>query len=344
MTISARVFAIAAIFVVTVAAAPMARGPIVSPLLILDRDAVLARYSGPKADLTRDMDALARDTANHQDVLVLNRSATLLYAPAADMSGDIERALDKTHTPRDAAPPGSIAQPLISRPLVLNREFIKQFVRAPKSGSLDARIDAQIPAIMRETGATVILDSKAVSLDLPVFDISGAIIERLNGKRLKLTYPQTFPVKMIALNSKTLFLQSKVGQSIQLQVQYLVRAAQADFLPRANEIGQAEAALNSGTPDPAATAAVEARRQAYNDDIKARQKDIDDAVARASRKVEEVTGALLEALMRRHEASIILDSNAVADAPIELDVTGEAVGELDRALPDIKLELRDAHH
>lgn len=334
----------AAIFLVTAGAAPMAHAPKIPALLVLDKDAILARYAGPKAALTRDMDEFAQGVAQREQAFVLKKSATLLYSPTADLSGDIERALDKTHSPRDSAPPGRIAQPLASRPLVLNRAFVKAYVRAPKTGSLDAEIGAQIPAIMRETGATVILDSKSVAIDLPVFDISGAVIARLNGKRFKLTYPQTLPVLMLKVNGTAIAMQSRVGKSIGIQVQYLVRAAQAEFVPRASEIGQAQAALNSGQPDPAAVAALEAKRQAYNDDIKARQKEIENAVAVASRKVEIVTGGLLEALMRQHGAGVLLDSGAVADAPAGLDLTGEAIAALDRALPDIKVELPPHRH
>lgn len=341
---SARALAMAAIFLVTAAAAPLARPPAISPLLILDQDAIFARYAAPKADLTREMNETARDTARNRDALVLNKSAALLYAPSADLSGDIERVLDKTHSPRGPALPGPAAQPLASRPLVLNRAFVKEYVRAPKTGTLDAKIDAQIPGIMRETGATVILDSKSVAIDLPVFDISSAVIARLNGKNLKLSYPQALPVLMLEVNGTAIATESKVGKSIGIQVQYLIRAAQAEFLPRASEIGQEQAALNSGQPDPAAMAALEAKRQAYNQDIQARQREIDEAVAVASRKVEIVTGGLLEALMHQHGAGVLLDSSAVAGAPPGLDLTGEAIAALDRALPDVKVELPQAHH
>ncbi|HUJ03274.1 MAG TPA: OmpH family outer membrane protein [Rhizomicrobium sp.] len=353
MNANTRLFAIAAIFLVTAAAGPRPSEDYFAapPVLVLDRDAIFARYAGAeKAQLTRDLEPLVNTEARRYGAIVLAKSALLRFPASAEMTADIERALDKTHTPRNSSPLGDPAvNTVASRPLVLDRAAAIKFVPQTKSQTIDAKVDALLDGAMSKGGATMILNRSAVVVGEPIFDITEDVYDRLTGRNTKIAFPQGAPVRILEIDRDALLADSKVGKSIGVQVNYLVNQAEADFLPRKMDLNkqadEVKAKASSLSPQEyqAEADAYNAALKSFQSDVELRQKVIEDAVLRARRQIETELSAILDRLMQRHGAQLILANDTILYAPANLDITGETVSELDRIMPDIKLDAGTAN-
>lgn len=252
------------------------------------------------------------------NAVVLSKSAVLIYAPAAE------------------------TRPLTARPLVLNRDAVTKF--APTA--TPAALDALLREIMRNSGATVIVKADMVAAAMPSFDITGAVIDRMKGRRDIINYPQAFPVHLLTIDRDAIIKNSKVYRSVQLQADQFVRTAQEELEQEGDKLAdegtELQEKIPSLSPEDAAAqqAAYDAKHAAFEREPAAREQAIKDAIALVDRKVGYAIEAALDKVMKRTGSQIVLLSSATASMPPAHDATGEVLRYLDEALPDVTLKPR----
>ena len=138
---------------------------------------------------------------------------------------------------------------------------------------------------------------------------------------------------------------SKVGQSIQQQVNALKKQAQtelnseAEGLKREKQQLDQQAAILNADVKARRQQDFKARVQAFEKKLNARGQLIQGGVFKANQQVEQALGPILQGIMQERQASLMLDRAAVVIAPPGLDVTGLVVQRLDVKMPSIKVEL-----
>ena len=138
---------------------------------------------------------------------------------------------------------------------------------------------------------------------------------------------------------------SKVGQSIQSQVNGLKQQAQGQLNSEAESLkrdrGQLEqqAAILAGPVKAQKEAAWKARAQAFEKKVQDRGGLIQGGMLKANAQVEEALGPILQGIMQERQATVLLDRGAVLLAPNAIDVTGVVVQRLDMKMPSVKVDL-----
>jgi len=158
--------------------------------------------------------------------------------------------------------------------------------------------------------------------------------------------PQAAPVpKILVIDRAALLRNSKVGQSIAQQVQAMTKQAETELKGENEALRREGAALQQQVailaPDVKAQKikAFEAKQAAFQQKVQMRQNQIRYGVAIAQRQVESVAGPIVQALMVRHGANLMIDRQAIVVGAPGLDVTPEAIGQLDQKLPTVKVQL-----
>jgi Skp family chaperone for outer membrane proteins len=138
---------------------------------------------------------------------------------------------------------------------------------------------------------------------------------------------------------------SKVGQSIQEQVNALKKQAQAELNSEAQGLQRDKQALEQQSAILAADVKArrakdfQARVAAFEKKLNARGQLIQGGLLKANQQVEQALGPILEGIMKERQASVMLDRGAIVIAPPGLDVTGVVVQRLDLKMPSVKVEL-----
>jgi Skp family chaperone for outer membrane proteins len=138
---------------------------------------------------------------------------------------------------------------------------------------------------------------------------------------------------------------SKVGQSIQSQVNALKRQAQSELNGEAQGLQREKQSLEQQSAILAADVKArrakdfQARVASFEKKLQARGSLIQGGMLKANRQVEDALGPILQGLMQERQATVMLDRTAVLLAPNAIDVTGVVVQRLDMKMPSVKVEL-----
>ena len=138
---------------------------------------------------------------------------------------------------------------------------------------------------------------------------------------------------------------SKVGQSIQDQVNTLKNQAQSQLKGEADALRRDKAALEQQAAilAPAVKAQkakeFEARVASFQKKLQDRGQLIQGGMLKANQQVEQALGPILQGIMQERQATVLLDRSAVLLAPNAIDVTGIVVQRLDMKMPSVKVEL-----
>lgn len=138
---------------------------------------------------------------------------------------------------------------------------------------------------------------------------------------------------------------SKVGQSIQSQVNAMKGQAQTELKGEAEALRRDKAALEQQAailaPNVKAQKAkdFEARVASFQRKLNDRGQLIQGGMLKANRQVEESLGPILQGIMQERQATVLLDRTAVLLAPNAIDVTAVVVQRLDMKMPTVKVEL-----
>lgn len=138
---------------------------------------------------------------------------------------------------------------------------------------------------------------------------------------------------------------SKVGQSIQEQVNSLKNQAQSQLKGEAEALRRDKAALEQQKAILAAPVFAqkakefEARVASFQKKLQDRGQLIQGGMLKANQQVEQALGPILQGIMQERQATVLLDRQAVLLAPNAIDVTGIVVQRLDMKMPSVKVEL-----
>ena len=151
--------------------------------------------------------------------------------------------------------------------------------------------------------------------------------------------------RILIIDLRRAIAASKVGQSIQSQVNALKQQAQGQLNSEAESLkrdrGQLEqqAAILAGPVKAQKEAAWKARAQAFEKKVQDRGGLIQGGMLKANAQVEEALGPILQGIMQERQATVLLDRGAVLLAPNAIDVTGVVVQRLDMKMPSVKVDL-----
>lgn len=138
---------------------------------------------------------------------------------------------------------------------------------------------------------------------------------------------------------------SKVGQSIQSQVNDMKSQAQATLNGEAEALKRERASLEQQAAILAADVKArklkdfQLRAMAFEKKVQERGGLIQGGMLKANQQVEEALGPILQGIMAERQATVLLDRSAVLLAPNAIDVTGVVVQRLDMKMPAVKVEL-----
>jgi len=138
---------------------------------------------------------------------------------------------------------------------------------------------------------------------------------------------------------------SKVGQSIQAQVNEMKSQAQATLNGEAEGLKRERASLEQQAAILAADVKArklkdfQLRAMAFEKKVQERGGLIQGGMLKANQQVEEALGPILQGIMAERQATVLLDRSAVLLAPNAIDVTGVVVQRLDLKMPAVKVEL-----
>jgi outer membrane protein len=138
---------------------------------------------------------------------------------------------------------------------------------------------------------------------------------------------------------------SKVGQSIQQQVDGLKKQAQAQLNSEAEGLKRdkaqldAETAIMNSSVKAQKENAWKARAMAFEKKVQERGGLIQGGMLKANAQVEDALGPILQGVMQERQATVLLDRASVLLAPNSIDVTAVVVQRLDMKMPAVKVEL-----
>jgi Skp family chaperone for outer membrane proteins len=138
---------------------------------------------------------------------------------------------------------------------------------------------------------------------------------------------------------------SKVGLSIQQQVDGLKKQAQSQLNAEAEALKRDKAQMDAQNAilAPAVKAQKEnawkARAMAFEKKVQERGGLIQGGMLKANQQVEEALGPILQGVMQERQATVLLDRASVLLAPNAIDVTAVVVQRLDMKMPTVKVDL-----
>jgi outer membrane protein len=137
---------------------------------------------------------------------------------------------------------------------------------------------------------------------------------------------------------------SKVGQSIQSQVDTLKKQAQGELSGEAQSLQRDKAQLEQQAAILAADVKArkakdfQARVAVFEKKLQSRGQLIQGGMLKANQQVEEALGPILQGVMQERQATVLLDRGSVLLAPNAIDVTSVVVQRLDLKMPTVKVE------
>ncbi|GAA0533286.1 Skp family chaperone for outer membrane proteins [Rhizomicrobium palustre] len=151
--------------------------------------------------------------------------------------------------------------------------------------------------------------------------------------------------RILIIDLRRAIAASKVGQSIQTQVNALKQQAQGQLNSEAEGLKRQRAEIEQQGAILAANVKAQklkdfqTRAQAFEKKVQERGGLIQGGMLKANAQVEEALGPILQGLMQERGATVLLDRGAVLLAPNAIDVTGVVVQRLDMKMPAVKVEL-----
>ena len=149
--------------------------------------------------------------------------------------------------------------------------------------------------------------------------------------------------RILVIDRAAILRGSAVGQSIMKQAQALALTAENGLKGRANALRSEGAALQqqlailSASVKAAKIKAFEAKQAALQQDAQKQQGLIQGGVLKARQQVEAKLGPILQRIMARRRANLLLDRNAVVLGTVDVDITGDAITDLNKVLPSVKV-------
>ena len=151
--------------------------------------------------------------------------------------------------------------------------------------------------------------------------------------------------RILIIDIRRAVAMSKVGQSIQSQVDGLKKQAQAQLNSQAEALKREKGQLEAETAimNPSLKAQKEnawkTRAMAFEKQVQERGGLIQGGMLKANAQVEEALGPILQGVMQERQATVLLDRASVLLAPNAIDVTAIVVQRLDMKTPTVKVEL-----
>ncbi|GAA0572149.1 OmpH family outer membrane protein [Rhizomicrobium electricum] len=151
--------------------------------------------------------------------------------------------------------------------------------------------------------------------------------------------------RILIIDLRRTVAMSKVGQSIQQQVDGLKKQAQTQLNAEAESLKRDKAQMDAQNAilAPAVKAQKEnawkARAMAFEKKVQERGGLIQGGMLKANQQVEEALGPILQGVMQERKATVLLDRASVLLAPNAIDVTAVVVQRLDMKMPTVKVDL-----
>jgi Skp family chaperone for outer membrane proteins len=151
--------------------------------------------------------------------------------------------------------------------------------------------------------------------------------------------------RILIIDLRRTVAMSKVGQSIQQQVDGLKKQAQSQLSAEADALKRDKAQMDAQNAILAAAVkaqkenAWKARAMAFEKKVQERGGLIQGGMLKANQQVEEALGPILQGVMQERQATLLLDRASVLLAPNAIDVTAVVVQRLDMKMPTIKVDL-----
>jgi Skp family chaperone for outer membrane proteins len=151
--------------------------------------------------------------------------------------------------------------------------------------------------------------------------------------------------RILMIDLRRVMAESKVGQSIQRQVEELKKQATQELQGEENELRseeqqfQQQAAILAPDLKQKRAEALKAKIENFQKKARDRGSLIQGGVIKAQQQVEQALGPILEGIMRERGATILLDRSAVLLAPNAIDVSDVVEQRLDMKMPTVKVEL-----
>jgi Skp family chaperone for outer membrane proteins len=151
--------------------------------------------------------------------------------------------------------------------------------------------------------------------------------------------------RILMLDMRRIMAMSKVGQSIQQQVEGLKQQATRELNGEGAALRSEEMQLQQQAailaPDVKARRIkdFQAKATAFQQKIQKRSGLIQGGVLKAQQQIEQALGPILQGIMKERGATILLDRSSILLAPNSIDVTQLVIQRLDTKMPTVKLEL-----
>jgi Skp family chaperone for outer membrane proteins len=151
--------------------------------------------------------------------------------------------------------------------------------------------------------------------------------------------------RILIIDLRRAVAMSKVGQSIQQQVDGLKKQAQSQLNAEAESLKRDKAQMDAQNAILAAAVkaqkenAWKARAMAFEKKVQERGGLIQGGMLKANQQVEEALGPILQGVMQERQATVLLDRASVLLAPNAIDITAVVVQRLDMKMPTVKVDL-----
>lgn len=150
---------------------------------------------------------------------------------------------------------------------------------------------------------------------------------------------------VVVLDTAAVLRQSAAGKDIERQVEEFNKKIEAELkaeAQRINEEGknlQQQVAILSPELREQKQKEFNAKQQAFQTKVQNKQNEVQAAVFRARKVLDDALAPILEAIMVERGANLLLERTAVVYSRIDIDVTPIAIQRLDQKLPSVKMEL-----
>jgi outer membrane protein len=340
-------------FVLAAAAAQAQNDAVPAPRILVLNNAIL-RPQNPGHDTTALDSAVTkvltelmnRDHGN----IVLDRVAVLAGSDKVDITSEtfalLRKELPSAAFPLVPIAPVDAAAVSAPRVGVLDKATIAR-ARPGEDVSSDGELMRPIlERLMQASGATLILDSRAIVYATNGFDLTPVALQNLNPTSGALATAQVGPPVIVLLDVKAALKDSSVGRDVARQVKNFTQKLMNELAPQTEALRKESTALDeevagSGLANHAQeVAAFNAKRQAFQSMVDRRQVQIEEALDAARRKIDDAVSPIVQGIMRDRGANILIDRAVVVIASTAaFDITATAVQRLNQRLPALKLEL-----
>lgn len=150
--------------------------------------------------------------------------------------------------------------------------------------------------------------------------------------------------KIVVLDRAAIMQYSKAGQDIAKQMQAYSIQAKAQLQSQGRALESEEKTLQQQVailaPDLKAKkiAAFQAKQQALQGEVQKKDEQMRYALALARQQMEAKLGPILQGLVKARGANMVIDKQAVVYATQSgFDITGDAINQLNKQLPSVKV-------